>query len=208
MKTKNLLDVFLSFVQDYYDGYGRHYHDLSHIQDMISRFDEISKYYNKELPISFIMAVVFHDVIYIPGFDKNEEASIQFMKNCIRSYFGDTYTEELIVASQYIESTAYHNFEAGDLDEWGNVFLDLDLISLTGNGPMKDVHFRVLCEYTPILTFSSVDAAKAQFIAGRSKFFTEMLKKRKILKSKIYENLESSLRKNLEDFINDPYSLI
>lgn len=209
ININHLIEVCSAFVQEYYDEHGRYYHNFLHVQSMLNELNKISEFYKQALPPSFILAIIFHDVIYIPGFDKNEEASIQFMKNKVRSFYGTGLEDSLFVAEKYIEGTIYHQFETDAKEELEKVFLDLDLLPLTGDyptdGPMWDIHHSVFLEYLPLLIGIDQEKARTKFAEGRSEFFKQMLKKKTILRSKIYGHLEASLRKNLQNFIDDPY---
>jgi predicted metal-dependent HD superfamily phosphohydrolase len=63
-------------VYDITNSYGesfRHYHTLEHIADCFEEYEEVKKHFRKPIFVKF--ALLYHDIVYIPGYDGNERAS-------------------------------------------------------------------------------------------------------------------------------------
>lgn len=61
---------------DIVNSYGeshRHYHTLEHIADCFKEYEEVKKNFTKPTMAKF--ALLYHDIIYIPGYNCNEDVS-------------------------------------------------------------------------------------------------------------------------------------
>lgn len=68
----------------------RYYHNLDHLNDLISQINENrSKYSQKEYE-KLILTALFHDSIYDPMKNDNEEKSAQFFESCLQDKNSDT----------------------------------------------------------------------------------------------------------------------
>lgn len=105
----------------YSAGY-KHYHTYAHIMDIFDRADR----FKINLNIIEKMAILFHDVVYVPGYFYNEEASIRFMGVLLLSHQLDP--DALVSVSEIIRHTALF-METVD-DEKSFKVLDLDLSTL------------------------------------------------------------------------------
>lgn len=95
LKNKSVKYRFIDTLNDLnlnYD-FNREYHNLNHIKNMIDTLNDLTKDNNspwfkycsvKEFKLLKI-AILFHDIIYIPGGDYNEEMSACYAKN-VMSY--------------------------------------------------------------------------------------------------------------------------
>jgi predicted metal-dependent HD superfamily phosphohydrolase len=74
LKGKEVHVIQMSY--DIINSYGesfRHYHTLEHIADCFQEFEEVKKHFTKPTLAKF--ALLYHDIIYIPGYQGNEDAS-------------------------------------------------------------------------------------------------------------------------------------
>ncbi|MEJ2294263.1 MAG: hypothetical protein P8Y23_05790 [Candidatus Lokiarchaeota archaeon] len=129
LKYSNDLDFIeklYKIIEKRYDSSNRHYHNLTHINLMLS---EVKRFENRiDDYDSVLFAIWFHDIIYDPLKGDNEERSaecarkflvkINYEKNRIRKI------EELILRTK--DHTIQNCNENYDL----NLFLDLDLLIL------------------------------------------------------------------------------
>ena len=104
-----------------YSEKSRHYHTLNHISKSLGRVDE-GKPKNK---LALYMAIFFHDVIYDPVKNDNEEKSAEYFKkvaaeNTVKSEIIDR-TVGLIMATKHIEKP--DNYDA-------MLICDIDLAEL------------------------------------------------------------------------------
>ena len=84
MDQSNLLEhereIIEGIVKPYYDEPHRYYHNWSHIKRMLSvaRFEPLTN--------SQYLAVLFHDIVYVPGCPNNEENSVVVMKTLLKTH--------------------------------------------------------------------------------------------------------------------------
>ena len=60
----------------------RHYHNLNHLNDLIQQINENKSKYSEKQYDKLIITSLFHDCIYEPSKDDNEEKSAQFFEDC------------------------------------------------------------------------------------------------------------------------------
>lgn len=60
----------------------RHYHNLDHLNDLISQINESKSKYSEKEYEKLLIASLFHDVVYDPMKVDNEEKSADFFMNC------------------------------------------------------------------------------------------------------------------------------
>lgn len=68
----------------------RHYHNLNHLNDLISQINENKSKYSEKEYEKLILTALFHDSIYDPMSTDNEEKSAQFFENCLQEKNSDT----------------------------------------------------------------------------------------------------------------------
>ena len=61
----------------------RHYHNLDHLNDLINQINENKSKYSQKEYEKLIIASLFHDCIYEPSKNDNEEKSAQFFESCV-----------------------------------------------------------------------------------------------------------------------------
>ncbi len=165
------------------------YHNADHIKDLLHKFvntdyfNEIdSKHHN-----GFIMSIIYHDSVYSPKRNDNEEQSIKRFYRIVRSkeynnnYEYDEYIPNLIL------STKYSNPQ-NTVDE--KVLHDLDYSGFSDDiFTYKERIYDVWSEYKPHITYDEYKIKKVQFLKS-------------LLKSKIYyydhTYCETTARKNIE----------
>ena len=60
----------------------RHYHNLDHLNDLIQQINENKSKYSEKQYDKLILTSLFHDCIYEPTQNDNEEKSAKFFENC------------------------------------------------------------------------------------------------------------------------------
>jgi pantetheine-phosphate adenylyltransferase len=68
----------------------RHYHNLNHLNDLISQINENKSKYSEKEYEKLILTALFHDSIYDPMSNDNEEKSAQFFESCLQEKNSDT----------------------------------------------------------------------------------------------------------------------
>jgi predicted metal-dependent HD superfamily phosphohydrolase len=117
----------------------RHYHDLSHIVNMLNLMEDYKFRINDEDAVFF--AIWFHDGIYDTWKSTNEEKSALWAKEILSQTAMPTARIERI--QQYIMATKTHETN-GDSDL--NFFLDFDLSILGADEAIYQHYTRQICE--------------------------------------------------------------
>jgi predicted metal-dependent HD superfamily phosphohydrolase len=112
---------------------GRYYHNVEHTQQVLQACRFILS--TTEIPKALWMAAVWHDVIYIPGFESNEEASACHLRWVLKKlgYLvpGNPFGEAIDQASNLIRITQIGNHQHPAFksdDPLSYVLLDADLV--------------------------------------------------------------------------------
>jgi predicted metal-dependent HD superfamily phosphohydrolase len=72
-------NTMLAKIEKLYEQDHRWYHGMDHVCEMFDFLKEENVYVTPEMEA----AVLFHDAVYVPGFDRNEEASVELMKTML-----------------------------------------------------------------------------------------------------------------------------
>jgi len=111
------------------------YHNFIHISKMLCGLDDV-RYnltgYEKNV---LITAILFHDIVYIPGTSDNEEQSVEYFKHSELTGF-DTFNTNV---SELIMSTKYHNKGVNNLSD---IMIDLDMMILGHSRKEYDVYIQ------------------------------------------------------------------
>ena len=122
----------ISILQNIIDNYeepGRYYHKLSHIASLIDLYSQYEyKIHSKHV---VILAILFHDIIYNPQRQDNEEESANLFKNLLQHFLPKSDIDKVY---HYILVTKSHNIENNsdnDNDNSDNhdlkYFIDMDV---------------------------------------------------------------------------------
>jgi predicted metal-dependent HD superfamily phosphohydrolase len=103
----------LQTIREMYNVVGRYYHNWNHIITMLGNINKILSI-SDEYTDDLILAIIFHDIIYIPGGRNNEKASAEFYLNSKRfSNIINSNREESIMNA--IRLTDYTEFGYGGI---------------------------------------------------------------------------------------------
>jgi predicted metal-dependent HD superfamily phosphohydrolase len=161
----------------------RHYHTLTHIEDVVAKFDTLRDRF--AMPESVLLALFFHDIVYDPARQDNEAQSAALLCDRLRDIDGALLNH----ACFCIWESKGHK-ATGDADT--DLFLDLDM-SILG-APWADYlkyAQGVAREYLPVY------GAEA-YAAGRPSLFLEpTLAAEHIFLTEPFAALEAQARQNL-----------
>jgi len=131
---------YFDILNEKYSEPHRHYHNWNHINDMLVK---LTAYYHKKdilcMPLHMLLAVLYHDAIYIPGQNDNEQKSIElFEEHAAELHLrGKTIAKvvELIEATKYVNIFQSIQKAASDdnMHEDVKIFLETDLDSFSKN---------------------------------------------------------------------------
>lgn len=133
----------------------REYHNLMHIEDVLLRIEELEPPAEHELELA--LAAWFHDAVYQPGQDDNEERSAYVAYDALEQVGADpTLIAEVV---RLIRLTAAHEPEDGDVA--GAVLCDADLAILAAASERY-------AQYASAIRQEYVHVPKADFDIGRA----------------------------------------
>lgn len=199
--SKEICINWFSIIRDFYSQSWRKYHSLTHILKYITIADELRQTGKIKDFVNFELAVWFHDIIYTPSRNDNEERSckefLEFYENIKRSLVLEN-TLEMIEPNKvikYIMATKSHFDNQLYDDEDLNYFLDADLVSL-GNQSIEDymnINRMIKYEFTNHLS-------QQEWICGRRKFLEMVLNKEHIYRTNEFRlKYEQNARKNIAE---------
>jgi predicted metal-dependent HD superfamily phosphohydrolase len=147
---------------------GRHYHDLTHLDEVLRNVDELADF--ARAPDVVRLAAWFHDAVYDPRADDNEQRSANLAETMLAAMRVD----DAVVAdvARLVRLTAGHDAVADDPD--GAVLCDADLAILAADeSRYADYVAGVRLEYThvPDDEFARGRAAVLQHLLGQPSLF-------------------------------------
>ena len=166
-----------------YSSKSRHYHNLEHLENMLSELNKIQSEV-KDLDC-LLFAIYYHDIIYKPTKSNNEHKSALLFENRIAKTSFDKLNECML----QIEATKEHKI-SDDYDT--NILLDLDLSVLGKNlQEYKKYSERIRKEYQIYPDF--------MYRKGRKKVLKNILESDFIYKTDYYRQLyEKQAKENLK----------
>lgn len=183
----------------FYDEPHRHYHNRVHLREM---FDAAAQAGCALTPAQ-TLAVLFHDVIYVPGAARgsNEMMSAQLLR-----VYGRGLPPALVdEACSIVLDTADHRPHS----ESARLVLDLDLLRLAASPADFERYSReVFDEQRPLIRIDDEQAAWHHFLARRVNFFQQLLDRPEIFSvPQLRSRYESVTRRNLERAISSASAL-
>jgi predicted metal-dependent HD superfamily phosphohydrolase len=179
-------------VQAAYGSPGRAYHDLTHVREVLRRFDEVAAAVGWAQPQEVFLALLFHDAVYVVGDGENEANSAALAMTAIARWLPNAKLDAERVA-QLIRLTARHGaLRAGELDDDAALFVDCDMAILGSRPDAFDAYDRAIREEYAVVP-------PEIFRAGRRHFFERLLASERIFLSRYFlAELEAAARANLQ----------
>lgn len=166
----------------------RSYHNLSHIYSLLMMAEE---YYDFiENPILFELSIWFHDLIYDPSRNDNEEKSAERAVELLSPFLADSFLENL---KKMILSTIKHSPILKDHDN--ELFLDLDMSVLATEPEIYLQYTAAIRKEFNIFPDDIYQAGRKsvlqKFIAGDHIFMTDFFKEN--FEKQAIENIQNEL---------------
>lgn len=173
--SEALRDRLLACLSEFW----RHYHTVEHIADLLGKFEAVR--HLAECPLAVEKAIWFHDIVYSPGRDDNEDRSVEAARWAL---VGDPDLDRVM---GMIHATRWHTGETPD----EILMCDLDL-SILGESPETFDRFEegIRQEYALI--------PPHVFRKGRAAFLRNFLKRSRIYRTLVFTPLEGPARANIE----------
>ena len=140
----------------------RSYHNLNHLNDLISQINENKSKYSEKEYEKLILTALFHDVVYDPASQTNEEDSANFLIECAV----DKKNSDILDVKQMILDTKTHD-STTNLSESFNKY-DMNIVE-------RD--FDQLLEWERGISEEYSIYPKEEYKEGRLKFLESLLDK-------------------------------
>ena len=190
IEDKNVVDYWWQEILEHYTKKWKYYHNLNHIYSFVELFE---KYNNniQNYKSEFLISIFFHDIIYIPSRNDNEDESM----NLFNKFYSETNPKNLNKEKviEFISETKNHTLNIIHNNEELNYFLDMDMHILSEEN-WEDYENKIRKEY-PYLS-------EIEYKNGRIKFLQSCLNKDKIYRTKIfYDAFEQKAISNIKKII-------
>lgn len=185
--TRDMIAKTWLLLESMYSEPIRVYHTLEHIYDL---FQILQPYKStiKDLN-TVILAIFFHDIIYDPKSNMNEEKSANLFSEVLSTYLDKNLVDKVI---QYIIATKEHNVTDSQ-DEDLRIFIDIDMSIL---GRERDVY----AMYAEKIRREYSHVGERAFSSGRSGFLKKILVSEEHIfcTTEFYNKMEHQARSNIE----------
>lgn len=188
-KDETLIDQLWEEIELNYNSEDRHYHTMEHLETM---YDEMKMIDKKLIDTEvFVLAILFHDVIYLSTSNTNEEDSAAFAKERLNKVnYPSSRTSKVI---DFILATQHH-LKSDDSDQ--NFFIDVDLSVLGKN-------WKIYSEYIDQIRKEYSNYPDLVYKPGRIKVLQQFLNMHHIYKTSYFQlKYEKQARINLRKEMN------
>lgn len=184
-QDKVLIENLWHEIEKNYSEKARHYHNLTHLENMLSELESVKEEILNFSNISF--AVFYHDVIYDATSKRNEEKSAEFATLRLQK-LGLQETDLTEISDQILATKSHQKSENNDV----NYLLDADL-SILG----KDTQTYI--DYTKNIRKEYSIYPDLLYKPGRKKVLQHFLELEHIFKTEYFsEKYEHQAKKNIE----------
>lgn len=165
LKTWNF-NISFEEICAYWDVEGRYYHTSKHhLEDTLNLINE-SRFLYKLSEYDFdllILSALFHDIIYTPGAEDNEERSVELMKTFNKSELNSSSISRMLTdLSKIILETKNHIGST----KMSKLFQNLDMSILNSD-------FRTLLKYETLIRKEYIFVDSLDYLNERSKFLLD-----------------------------------
>jgi predicted metal-dependent HD superfamily phosphohydrolase len=179
-------DAFWADIQASHARPPRHYHTWQHIASCL----DAARAYTFDDETSVVVALLFHDIVYVAGRKDNEALSAQTMLDMMA---GRVSKSVLVHANRMILATANHAALPANAPRDDKLMVDIDLGILATPAPIYTRYAaQVRAEWVPAVVND------AQFNVGRAQFLRQTLAAPHIFHSKEFVVHEKAARSNME----------
>ncbi|TXG86306.1 MAG: hypothetical protein E6R13_00725 [Spirochaetes bacterium] len=91
----------LQHIESYYNGKGRFYHNMEHLDEVLCEVEKFKDLHTDEEYQILVMTAIYHDIIYDPKAKDNEEKSAEMVKVCSGEEHILKQVQELILFTKY-----------------------------------------------------------------------------------------------------------
>lgn len=132
-ETKEIRKTIKELAKARYSATNLAYHNHFHATGVIRCADKIAQHekLSERQEILLQLAALYHDAIYIPGYNRNEEASAEAFRYDVKISYENITKDEVDIVCKLIKQTTISDHFISHNDLLLNILLDADLHSLS-----------------------------------------------------------------------------
>ena len=190
IENKNDVDYWWHEILENYTKKWKFYHNLNHVYSFVNLFEKYNKSINN-YKNEFLISIYFHDIIYIPSRNDNEEESINMFNKFYNEVKPNNLNKEKVI--EFIADTKNHSLSK-DYDFELELFLDMDM-QIVADENWEDYENKIRKEYC------FVD--ETEYKNKRRQFLQSLVNKNRIFRTQIfYDTYEQIAKNNITNIIN------
>ena len=190
IENKNDVDYWWHEILENYTKKWKFYHNLNHVYSFVNLFEKYNKFINN-YKNEFLISIYFHDIIYIPSRNDNEEESINMFNKFYNEVKPNNLNKEKVI--EFIAETKHHSLSK-DYDFELDLFLDMDM-QIVSDENWEDYENKIRKEYC------FVD--ETEYKNKRRQFLQSLVNKNRIFRTQIfYDTYEQIAKNNITNIIN------
>ena len=190
IENKNDVDYWWHEILENYTKKWKFYHNLNHVYSFVNLFEKYNKFINN-YKNEFLISIYFHDIIYIPSRNDNEEESINMFNKFYNEVKPNNLNKEKVI--EFIAETKNHSLSK-DYDFELDLFLDMDM-QIVADENWEDYENKIRKEYC------FVD--ETEYKNKRKQFLQSLVNKNRIFRTQIfYDTYEQIAKNNITNIIN------
>ena len=190
IENKNDVEYWWHEILENYTKKWKFYHNLNHVYSFVNLFEKYNKFINN-YKNEFLISIYFHDIIYIPSRNDNEEESINMFNKFYNEVKPNNLNKEKVI--EFITETKNHSLSK-DYDFELDLFLDMDM-QIVSDENWEDYENKIRKEYC------FVD--ETEYKNKRRQFLQSLVNKNRIFRTQIfYDTYEQIAKNNITNIIN------
>ena len=190
IENKNDVDYWWHEILENYTKKWKFYHNLNHVYSFVNLFEKYNKFINN-YKNEFLISIYFHDIIYIPSRNDNEEESINMFNKFYNEVKPNNLNKEKVI--EFIAETKNHSLSK-DYDFELDLFLDMDM-QIVSDENWEEYENKIRKEYC----FMDENEYKNK----RRQFLQSLVNKNRLFRTQIfYDTYEQIAKNNITNIIN------
>jgi predicted metal-dependent HD superfamily phosphohydrolase len=181
----------VELIERAYAAPGRAYHDRRHLDEVLDGYHLVAREVGWKQPREILIALLFHDAVYLPGRHDNESESARLARESAARWLSHETLDPARVEALILLTARHGSLRPGDLDAEAALFVDVDMSILGADQARFDAYDRgVASEYAAL--------PREVYRAGRRAFLERLLAAERIfLSDYFHERLDARARANL-----------
>ena len=190
IENKNDVDYWWHEILENYTKKWKFYHNLNHVYSFVNLFEKYNKFINN-YKNEFLISIYFHDIIYIPSRNDNEEESINMFNKFYNEVKPNNLNKEKVI--EFIAETKNHSLSK-DYDFELDLFLDMDM-QIVADENWEDYENKIRKEYCFM--------DETEYKNKRRQFLQSLVNKNRIFRTQIfYDTYEQIAKNNITNILN------